>query len=223
MNNMLTDNKMNAAIIVSGGVGRRFGSELPKQYQEIEGKHVVSFVINAVKKAKTIAKIIVAAHDEYKDLFTNIYETEWCSAGPERNITLRNALEYVNKNYDCGKVIVLDAVMPLINPETIDRYITLLDEHEAVVTAQKIVVSLGCYDLHEVDRERYYLMSSPEAFRFELIYKYMKPDSSLVEVTQQFPRGTDIFLNFDYVNNTKVVYKKDLRFISYMLKDEGLV
>jgi 2-C-methyl-D-erythritol 4-phosphate cytidylyltransferase len=217
------ENKMNVAVIVSGGVGKRFGEDVPKQYQEIEGKKIISFVIDAVKNAKTIDKVIVSAHSEYKDLISNIYGVEWVEAGSERNITLHNALKHIKINYACDNIIVLDAVMPLINSTTIDSYIKLLDEHQVIVTAQKITVSLGCYDLHEVDRERYYLMSSPEAFKFELLYKYMNPNSPLVEVTQQFPKGIDIFLNFDFVNNTKIVYKKDLRLIHYMLKDEGLI
>jgi 2-C-methyl-D-erythritol 4-phosphate cytidylyltransferase len=214
---------MNAAIIVSGGVGRRFDDPIPKQYQEIGGKKIVSFVVDMLKKAKTVGKIIAASHADYKDLFQNTYDVEWTEAGDERNTTLRNGLEYIKRNYTCDKVIVLDAVMPLIKAETVDMYMKLLGEYQVVATAQKITVSLGCYDMHVVDRTRYYLMSSPEAFDFDLIYKYQDPQSPIVEVAQQFPKDTDVYLNFDYVNNFKLVYKHDLNTMEILLKHEGLI
>jgi 2-C-methyl-D-erythritol 4-phosphate cytidylyltransferase len=214
---------MNIAIIVSGGIGQRFGESVPKQYQEIAGKQIVSFVIDMLKKTKSIDKIVVAAHKDYKDLFQNKYQVEWTEAGSERNSSLRNGLEYIKKNYSCKKVIVLDAVMPLIKAETVDTYMELLDKHQAIATAQKITISLGCYDIHVVDRTRYYLMSSPEAFDFDLIYTYQDPNSSIVEVTQQFPEDTDVYLNFNAINNFKLVYKHDLSMMEILLKYEGLI
>jgi 2-C-methyl-D-erythritol 4-phosphate cytidylyltransferase len=214
---------MNIAIIVSGGVGKRFNDPIPKQYQEINGKQIISFVIDALKKTETIDKIVVASDIKYKDLMENFYGVVWAPSGSERNQTVRNALEHIKKHYQCENVIVLDAVMPLIKPETVDVYMRLLNKHQAVATAQKITVSLGSYDFHEIDRERYYLLSSPEAFRFKLLDKYLNENSTLVEITQHFPKNTDIYLYFDNVNNFKLVYKKDLRLMQFMLKEEGLI
>jgi 2-C-methyl-D-erythritol 4-phosphate cytidylyltransferase len=201
----------------------RFGDPVPKQYQEIGGKKIISFVIDMLKTAKTVEKIVVSAHREYKKLIEDEYQVEWTEAGTERNISLRNGLEYIKQNYECKKIVILDAVMPLIRAETIDNYMNLLDEYQVVATAQKITVSLGCYDMHIVDRTRYYLMSSPEAFDFDLIYKYQDPMSPIVEVSQQFPESTSVHLNFDPVNNFKLVYKHDLRLMELFLKHEGLL
>ena len=53
----------------------------------------------------------------------------------------------------------------------------MLDDSGAVVTAQAITDSLGCYDIPQIHRDRYYLMQSLEGFDFKLIYdkKLNKP------------------------------------------------
>lgn len=40
----------NIGIILSGGVGNRFGATIPKQYQLINGKQVIAYVVDAFKK-----------------------------------------------------------------------------------------------------------------------------------------------------------------------------
>lgn len=43
---------MNVAMIMSGGVGKRFGTMLPKQYNLIHGRPVIDYVIDACRSAK---------------------------------------------------------------------------------------------------------------------------------------------------------------------------
>jgi len=210
---------MNIALILSGGVGRRFDETLPKQYHEINGKQVIAYVIDAVKEAKHIDKIIVAAHKEYRDLIETRYGCEWTEAGNERNSSLKNGLEYVRRHYDCGKIVVFDAVRPLLPPGLTDKYLELLDTYQAVTTARKITDSLGAYDTHQVDRERYYLMQSPEAFDFALLYRHFDENSRLTEVIHQLPEETKVFLCFDQFYNLKITYKEDLRVAALFLGD----
>jgi 2-C-methyl-D-erythritol 4-phosphate cytidylyltransferase len=201
---------MNIALIVSGGIGRRFNDALPKQYQLISGRQVISFVVDAAKKARAIDKIVIAAHKKYEAMLRKMYGVDWTESGAERNQTIRNGLEYIKKRYSCEKIIILDAVRPLVTSALIEKYMALLDEYDSITTAKKITDSLGCYDMYEVDRERYYLMSSPEAFKFDLLYTYMNAESHLTEIIQQFPRNTKVYLNFDTFNNVKITYKDDL-------------
>lgn len=50
---------MNIAMIMSGGVGRRFGSVIPKQYNLIKGKAVIDYVIQACKQSSLTDAIVV--------------------------------------------------------------------------------------------------------------------------------------------------------------------
>ena len=134
-----------------------------------------------------------------------------------RNYSLVNALQYINDNYDCDKVIVCDAVRPMITGELMDKYFAFLDDNAAVVTAQAITDSLGCYDIQKVYRDRYYLMQSPEGFDFKLLYDNFDPESKLTEVTQQLPENSKIKLYFDFNNNFKLTYPADLKYLEALI------
>ncbi len=210
---------MNAALILSGGCGKRFGSNLPKQYHLARLRMVVEYVIEAAANARSIDTILIAATlpCERLNRLQPRYRFEMTASGDRRNDTLKNGLDWLNER-GCDKVIILDAVRPMVTSAVIDRYMELLDEgYDAVTTAQPITDSLGSYDLHEVDRDRYYLMQSPEAFRFPLLYEYFDQNSPLTEVVQQLPKGTPCFLNFDFQNNIKLTYPWDLAYIELAL------
>ena len=204
---------MNIALILSGGAGRRFGAEVPKQYHDLCGKPVVQYVVEAAHAAKSIDKVLVVCADEYADWFRNVLKTEVCPSGAERNESFMNGLNYIKANYACEKIMVFDAMRPFVTAELIDEYIARLDEYEVVATCQHIVDSLGCLDSHECDRSRYYILQSPEAFRFELIYSHFKPDSPLVEAYQQLPAQTTLYKNFGFPDNYKLTYYHDISFM----------
>jgi 2-C-methyl-D-erythritol 4-phosphate cytidylyltransferase len=209
---------MNIAIITSAGVGKRFGNSTPKQYLEINNKPVIEYVINAVKKAKLIDKIIIVASKEYIKILEKQYGLDAIEGGAERNISIRNSLEYIKSKYpQCKNIIIFDAVRPLIYPELIDKYMTLLKDYEVVATAQHIVDSLGCLDFQKVDRSRYYILQSPEAFRFKIIDKYHDENSPLSEVTQQFPADTKIYHYYGFPLNYKIAYPEDLEHIESLI------
>jgi 2-C-methyl-D-erythritol 4-phosphate cytidylyltransferase len=204
-------------MILSAGVGTRFGDDIPKQYHEINGKQVISYVINNIKNSQRIDDFIIVSHSSYIHTLRETYNATVIAGGDNRNKSFRNGLEYIKANFYCDNIIVLDAVRPFISPVIIDKYVSLLNEHQVVATAKKITDSLSSYDSHVIDRERYYLLSSPEAFRFDLLYKHMDSNSPLFEITQQLPENTDIYLYFDYVNDLKITYRHDLPLAELML------
>ena len=48
----------NIIMITAGGVGQRFGSSIPKQYLKLNGKPVISYVIEACKKSNFADAVI---------------------------------------------------------------------------------------------------------------------------------------------------------------------
>lgn len=201
---------MNIAMILSGGVGKRLGGNLPKQYLTIKGKMIIQYVIEAIRKSAKIDRIVVVAHEPYVEMLKERFDVEVCLGGAERNITLKNGLDYVHDKFDCDKIMIFDAVRPMVTAELVDDYMDKLDEYDIVLTAQKITDSLGSYDLHEVRRDRYYLLQSPEAYRFANLYKYFDSNSTLTEVAQQLPADMKTYLNFGFSDNLKITYKQDL-------------
>jgi 2-C-methyl-D-erythritol 4-phosphate cytidylyltransferase len=218
---------MNIVAILANGVGSRFGSNIPKQFHKVNGKMVIEYVIESILSSKNTDKIVIASNLETN----SVYLADICSnsnidlieGGNTRNQTLNKVITYIKNNYDCNSLIVCDAVRPMVTSDVIDKYFSFLDDNDAVVTAQKITDSLGCFDFKEIDRERYYLMQSPEGFNFNLLADNFDENSKLTEVTQQLPDDSKIKLYFDFNNNFKLTYPADLKYLEALIKDRDNV
>ena len=212
---------MNIITMLASGVGNRFGGEVPKQFTIIKGKMLIEYVIEAVLDSKKADKIVIATDLEANEpILGDIcreHNIDLIQGGDTRNRSLQCVLDYIKETYDCKKLIVVDAVRPMITGELMDEYFTRLDNADTVVTAQKVTDSLGCYDMHTCDRERYYLMSSPEGFGFDYLYNHYDCESQLVEVTQQFPEDCRIDLYFGFRNNMKLTYPEDLALLEALI------
>lgn len=208
---------MNIAVILSSGVGSRFGGSLPKQYNLLSGKEVISYVIDAAREAKTIDKIVCVASGNYVKELAETYNLETTEGGETRNESFRKGLEYIKERYDCKKVMIFDAVRPFVSGELIDRYITLLDDNQVVVTTKKITDCLHSLIYGVCDREDYVLLASPMAFVFDWVYKYQDANSKLTEVLHQLPKETKTYFYYDFKNNYKVTYKEDIAFLEALM------
>lgn len=212
---------MNIVAILANGVGARFGAEIPKQFAKVCDKMIIEYVIDSVLNSNSTDKLVIAtdvkANSVYLEDICRAGNIDLIQGGDTRNKTLKNVLDYIHGNYSCKKLIVCDAVRPMVTSEHIDSYFEYLNDYSAVVTAQKITDSLGCYDFQKVDRERYYLMQSPEGFDFNLLYEHFDECSKLTEVTQQLPESAPIKLYFDFNNNFKLTYPEDLKYLEAFL------
>ena len=214
---------MNAALILSGGAGRRllqaYGQPYHPQYHKIGGRTVIEYVLDAAANARLVDRVMVAGADcPQLRALAGRYAFDRAPAGAVRNETLRHGLDALNA-LGCARVVILDAVRPLVTPELLDEYLRLIGEGwDAVSTVQPITDSLGCLDAHEVDRSRYYLMQSPEAYNFPLLYAHFRPDSPLTEVAHQLPADSRLYLYRDFPENPKLTYPWEKAQIAQALK-----
>lgn len=166
-------------IVLAGGIGRRFGGDQPKQYYKINGKEMIAYSIELFRSCKTIDDFVVVLNPEE---FTNgriarEYGVRTVQGGKTRNWSFKNALDYIAREWPgCEKVIENNAACPLTKPETIDEYIGKLDEYDWVQTTIKITDALGSYKDRTVDREDYFLIQAPDAYRFKLLYSCFDAD-----------------------------------------------
>lgn len=200
----------NIIMITAGGVGLRFGADTPKQYLLLNGKQVISYVIEACKKCKYVDAILVVADPAYHEMLKNQYNVDVTQNGPELNITKRNGFNYIRDHSNCRKLIVVEAVRPTLDPDVLDRTFELLDDYDAVACARKIIDSLGHYGEWVVNRADYYTLNPPEGFRFPLLDRCFQADSSYTESIQQLPETSRVYLNFEVPYFDKITYQEDL-------------
>ncbi len=212
---------MNVGVVLSGGNGSRFGSAIPKQYLKICGREVISYSIDALKKSGVIDAVIAVAQGDYIKYLADTYGVEAVEGGATRNGSIKKALDYAAMNYEVDKIVILEAARPMVTSRYVSDYINLLDQYDTVITAQKIVDSIGSYHTHCLDRNDYYLIQAPEAFKFPMFYDNFKADSSLTATNQQMPLGYKLYINFDFNNNIKITYQPDLKYCEALLTERN--
>lgn len=208
---------MNVALILASGIGLRFGANRPKQYLPLNGKEIISYPIDAAKQAKSIDKIVVVCNQPYDKEIEKKYGVETTIGCDTRNKSFRKGLDYIKSKYDCAKVILMDGVRPFITGTIIDDFMNKLDEYDICVASNKITDYLCSALTHVCDRDDYMLTAAPEAFRYELIYKYLEPNSTILEPLQMCPADINVFF-YQYVNNYKVTYSEDIPLYEAMMK-----
>ena len=211
---------MNIICILASGVGNRFGSSIPKQYHLVNGRPVIEYTITAALKSN-LDEVILIANEPYKTELEKKYGVTTVEGGKTRNKSLINGLNYIKDNYDCKKLMVIDAVCPLITPELINVYLNYLDEYDAVFTTSKIPTSLGKYDGTPINREDYFMIQSPDAYRFNIIYDNFKDDPVLTTPLHLLPKNTNIKYYFGFTNYAKIIYPHDIAIIEALLNEQA--
>lgn len=213
--------KRNIGIILAGGIGSRFGGAIPKQYCLIEGREMISYSIEAFRKAKNIDDFFVVLDENAmkEGRIAQTYGVTTIQGGSSRNGSFKNALEFIKHNYpDCEKIIENNAACPMITPELIDLFMDKLDEYDYVNTCYKITDALGAYKGRIANREDYYLIQAPDAYRFQLLYKHFDEHSELCHPAHQLPLDAKEYRYFDYLDNFKVTHPQDIEIVEILMK-----
>lgn len=214
----------NAIMIMSGGVGNRFGADVPKQYTLLKGVPTIDYVIKEAKKSKVADKIIVVIDPFYEGYTEGLKdsELEFAPNGKERLDSVKSGFDYITEHYpECEGVIILDAVAPLVTGELIDDYLTKLREYDAVITCQNFTGALGNYEWDPLDRTKFYMTQSPEAFRLKSILKNFSTMFPSQELAWQMDRETTKYLNFDFKHNHKLTFDFDAKYLEYLMEYFG--
>lgn len=216
---------MNIVIIMSGGVGARFGAVIPKQYNLIAGRPVIEYVIDAVQKSRKTDQVVIVMDEQWRGYSKRLQDPcfDFAPNGSTRLESMLHGLELIKQKYPCEKVVIVDAVAPFLYPELIDDYFDKLDTYDAVITAQKITG--GLTDIHDanLDRENFIVTQSPEGFRFDLLYDHFQVDFPYQETAGMLPAGSKRWYNFGFKNNLKLTYDFELAYAEFMLKKDGII
>lgn len=208
-------------VILAGGSGSRFKGEKPKQYYILCGKELISYSIEAFKKATTLDDfIVVVDRAEYEaGRIRDTYKVKTVLGGSSRNGSLKNALDYIHEHYpDCEKIIENNAACPLIQAEQVDDIIRLLDENDYVQTTFKITDALGSYSSRTINREDYFLIQAPDAYRFPLLYAHFSADHPNGHPAAQLPESAKGYNYFKNGQPFKVTYPEDIKVGEVLLK-----
>lgn len=173
---------MTIAVIIAGGVGKRMGQSIPKQFIHIYDKPVLIYTLENFQEHPQIDKIEVVTIDGWQDMVWayagqfNIDKLEWVITGGETvQESIRNgiyALEDICKEEDI--VIIHDGIRPLVDASVLSDVIEVCKKKGNAVSSmpyneQIFIVDDDDSTSRYIPRETLRRVVTPQAYHFKNI------------------------------------------------------
>lgn len=165
------------AIVLAAGSGRRMGTKVRKQYLDLNGQEMIRYSLQAFEDSNADDIILVCGEEDIRR--NRSYSTEFAkltdvvAGGRERYHSVYEGLKAAG---GCDLVLIHDGARPLIEVKIINECIETLSEEEGcyVAVPSKDTVRITDpegYTASTPDRDRAWIVQTPQAFRYETILK----------------------------------------------------
>lgn len=172
---------MNYVILLAGGVGKRMGADVPKQFIIVEGKPIIAYSIENFQRNEQIEKIVVVCVKDWIDYVKKIVKeygltkVEWIiEGGNTGHDSIKNGVFFLKDKVNPDDyIIVHDAVRPILPQKAINEVLRVAHEKgnasSSIVCHPPIVYTEdGESGVKDIDREHVMLTASPQAYEFSL-------------------------------------------------------
>ena len=229
--------RLNIAVVLAGGSGRRIGGDLPKQFIEVNGRAIIEYSIDAFEKCDGIDEIAVVVNKDFvAEMNKIVARNSWTKlkkildGGKERSDSSLSAIR-AYEGTNCN-LIFHDAVRPLVSQRIIADVIAALKNYNAVavsVPSTDTIVEVdesGKFIGRIPNRSAFRCQQTPQAFGYEIIvkaYKLAEEDSKFVAtddcgVVSRYLPAEKIFIVDGDDSNIKITYKKDLKILEMLVE-----
>jgi 2-C-methyl-D-erythritol 4-phosphate cytidylyltransferase len=216
-----------SVIITAGGIGKRMGASLPKQFILVKDKPILMYTIEKFYHFDPKAQLIITLPEEWRNHWEDLVEEHdfriphrVVVGGAERYDSIKNALEYCHSEY----VAVHDGVRPLVSDSTIKECFEKVRKKDAVIPVVDLKDSIRLKEegnTKAVDRSQYLTVQTPQCFKREVLEEaYSLPfDASVTDDACLVERlGKSVFTVSGNDENIKITTKSDLALAEQLLK-----
>lgn len=168
------------AILLLGGKGERYGSDIPKQYVAMAGKPLFLFAYETFSKSEDIDAILLVIPKGYKDKTLKLVGDKnkliaIIEGGPSREESAYRAVSYLGKHHadPYAFVFIHDADRPLVSENLIHKLKEAAKKNLASIPVLPIADSM-CYSPngeavdHYGDRRGNYTVQTPQVAALSL-------------------------------------------------------
>ena len=229
-------------LILAGGIGRRMGEDIPKQYLRIGGKSIISHTIGKFISSDLFEKVIVLTPHDWIDYTKEIIDNDIqnnadiivIQGGELRNDTIMNGIDYIEKHFgidDETIVVTHDAVRPFVTERMLADNISAMEKYSScdtvVPATDTIVRSEDAEYIDEVpDRAKLYQGQTPQTFRataFRRHYMSLTQEEKniLTDAIKVFViKGEKVGLVEGDTTNIKITYPSDITVAKSILQED---
>lgn len=217
---------MKSIIITAGGIGKRMGSDSPKQFLELHGKPILMHTIARFHDYNPSFQLVLTLPVEHIETWKHLCDSlnfqiphTIVRGGKERFHSVQNALAHCTYDY----IGVHDGVRPFVSDETLARLEAALQSSQAVIPvlepkeSLRILTPFGSQALVRSDIRS---VQTPQLFQKDILtaayqqeYKsQFTDDASVVEAM-----GVHIALVNGNSENIKITEPFDLRIAELLM------
>lgn len=174
---------MTCAILLSGGVGARLGSGMPKQYLALRARPVITYSLRTLDAHPAVDAIVIVADAAWREAILRWMEMDgiakflaFADPGRTRQLSVLSALERVRAcGTHVGFVLIHDAARPLVSADLISRCMDALPGHDGVMPALRAkdtyyLTDAGGRVAQLLNRSMLVAGQAPEVFAYKKYY-----------------------------------------------------
>jgi 2-C-methyl-D-erythritol 4-phosphate cytidylyltransferase len=222
---------MVVALVLAGGIGKRVGAEIPKQYIEVMGKPIIVYTLEKLNNHPKIDHIIVACLESYIDLIY-VYAKKYklhkiinvFKGGDTFQESAMNGVYALKGLCNTGDIVFIHlANFPMVGDEIITDSIDICRKYGNAFSAESSRLCL-CEKTGDIcsnkylDRALVYGLSSPWVFYYEYLYNlYTKAQEDHIDFnkiqhisTLMLNKGETIYFSKASSLNIKITTKEDI-------------
>tara|TARA_B110000438_G_scaffold64570_1_gene65082 strand:+ start:2502 stop:3173 length:672 start_codon:yes stop_codon:yes gene_type:complete len=215
-----------AALILAGGIGKRFKTKLPKQFTPINNLPVLMHTLDRFSHLNEIILVIPKNHFKNwnslckKYNFTTYHKL--VEGGETRFLSVKNGLKNIN---NCDIVAIHDGVRPIVSRQLINDAIKLINVNTGVIPILPVVNTIRKIDdnvSQNLERKNLFSVQTPQCFKYEEIknaYKQSYSDLFTDDASVFEANGGKIITIEGEEKNIKITKPEDLKIVDLFIKD----
>jgi len=220
----------NIAVILAGGIGSRFGLDIPKQFAKLAGKSIIEHTIEVFQRHNLIDEICIVSHEDWiwkieelvnQNNFKKVKKI--LSGGEERKDSSLSAISaYEQSEKNDVNLIFHDAVRPFVNNRIIDNCIESLKHYNAIdvaIPAVDTIIEVDNKIIKNIPKRSDMMQGqTPQCFKLSTIKKAyeiaqddkdFKPTDDCGVVKKYLP-NEDIHIVNGSIDNIKITHAQDI-------------
>jgi 2-C-methyl-D-erythritol 4-phosphate cytidylyltransferase len=214
-------------ILVAGGTGRRFGGDVPKQFQLLGGRPMLVVAASRFVGLDRLARLIVVVADDVRAQCEALLAPlglplRFASSGAERQDSVASGLAALDE--ECAFVAVHDAARPLVRPRDVAACIDAARVTGAAILALPVPDTVKRAKdgriVETIPRGDLWLAQTPQAFAVDVLRRAhaAAPDGTATDDAALVERlGLPVAIVPGDATNRKITTREDLAWAEAVL------